>query len=298
MHHQLSSSRKQLIAERARVMRRLPCLRIASSGIEWYSESELVSQLTISHRSAFNMPDGFNMRVSTGPDPGRGIFERVLRHKGATRAAGSWIFASILVIACGGKTTDHSGIGGSSNVGGASFGGGGQINTGGTQGIATGGTTRTGGTAATGGVGIGGVGDGGTGATAGSSSASSGGARPGIDAACIYGVTYYRLGETFPAVDGCNTCACSSTGVNCTTLDCPCKPEVEWWHEYVSKDVAQCMTLEIACKTHTVSFVNACGCGCEESKTCPYVWDCSTWHVNCPAGADDKSFCPFASVWD
>ena len=30
----------------------------------------------------------------------------------------------------------------------------------------------------------------------------------------------YKIGETFPSADGCNTCACTANGVVCTRLAC------------------------------------------------------------------------------
>lgn len=40
------------------------------------------------------------------------------------------------------------------------------------------------------------------------------------DAACRYNGTSYALGDVFPAGDGCNSCTCTASGPNCTTLAC------------------------------------------------------------------------------
>lgn len=38
---------------------------------------------------------------------------------------------------------------------------------------------------------------------------------------CRYNGKIYKVGQSFPAVDGCNTCSCSSNGrVRCTLRAC------------------------------------------------------------------------------
>jgi hypothetical protein len=37
---------------------------------------------------------------------------------------------------------------------------------------------------------------------------------------CRAGGTSYRIGESFPAGDGCNTCSCSASGIACTLIAC------------------------------------------------------------------------------
>lgn len=49
----------------------------------------------------------------------------------------------------------------------------------------------------------------------------------GSSGVCVYNGRTYRLGDTFPAKDGCNTCKCLPVGdsgmttVGCTLVYCP-----------------------------------------------------------------------------
>jgi hypothetical protein len=38
----------------------------------------------------------------------------------------------------------------------------------------------------------------------------------GSSATCLYNGVYYTEGQSFPAIDGCNTCFCTAVGVACT----------------------------------------------------------------------------------
>lgn len=81
---------------------------------------------------------------------------------------------------------------------------------------------------------------------------------------CKYGGDTYSPGDSFPSIDGCNTCNCSSTGtVGCTKKACvSCNPVNEPWRDYIGTP-AQCMTIRYTCPSGWSSFQNACGCGCQ-----------------------------------
>ena len=42
---------------------------------------------------------------------------------------------------------------------------------------------------------------------------------------CVVGGKTYKIGETFPAPDGCNTCTCLAEGAACTEIACPPPPD-------------------------------------------------------------------------
>lgn len=82
-------------------------------------------------------------------------------------------------------------------------------------------------------------------------------------ATCTYNKQTYQPGDEFSAIDGCNTCTCSSTGsVGCTKKACVCDPANETNRTYVGTP-QQCMTLRYTCQPGWTPFSNACGCGCE-----------------------------------
>lgn len=112
-------------------------------------------------------------------------------------------------------------------------------------------------------------------------------------AECIYAGMGYLLGESFDALDGCNTCTCASGGgASCTEMNCPCDPDAEWHRSYVSTDPAECAIIDYACPGNTASFVNSCGCGCEQYSSCPEWFNCLP-----PAQCDIPALqaqCPFS----
>lgn len=81
--------------------------------------------------------------------------------------------------------------------------------------------------------------------------------------ACVYGGTVHLSGETFPSIDGCNTCSCGAEGVECTKKVCSCNPQREPDHHYVGSP-EQCLTIHFSCPAGQVQFSNPCGCGCVE----------------------------------
>jgi hypothetical protein len=117
--------------------------------------------------------------------------------------------------------------------------------------------------------------------------------------ACTFGGAEYVEGETFPAGDGCNTCTCAAGGqIACTKRFCPplpsCDPKKEWYRKYMTTDTQMCKTIKYTCPPNTGHFSNACGCGCEQDKTCPEWFNCMP-----PAGCDEKALkekCPYSGI--
>lgn len=89
--------------------------------------------------------------------------------------------------------------------------------------------------------------------------------------ACSYAGRTYPSGTTFPSTDGCNQCSCANGEVNCAELDCACNPWHEQWRAYITSDsdIVDCSAVDVACPEGSSPFVNACGCGCEQSPDCP-----------------------------
>jgi hypothetical protein len=93
-------------------------------------------------------------------------------------------------------------------------------------------------------------------------------------AACQYGGKGYFVGESMPALDGCNTCTCEASGmVACTEKACACHPGVDKLH-YILTDPHQCELAEYECPANTTPFQNGCGCGCAQAADCPPSIDC------------------------
>ncbi len=121
------------------------------------------------------------------------------------------------------------------------------------------------------------------------------------DAACEWQGEPYRVGETFPARDGCNTCVCQADGaIACTEMVCPtCDPAAETnRREYVSTDPVECALIDYLCVESTRTFNNDCGCGCEQSADCPDWIDCMPGSADA-ACADLEAFaarCPYTGV--
>lgn len=112
---------------------------------------------------------------------------------------------------------------------------------------------------------------------------------------CTYAGKTYTAGESFPALDGCNTCTCGSDGsVGCTKMACACSPKDEWYRKYVATSPSQCAVIDFLCPSNTTYFANACGCGCEQSSSCPQWFNCMP-----PASCDEtkiKTECPYSGI--
>lgn len=122
-----------------------------------------------------------------------------------------------------------------------------------------------------------------------------------VGAACSWNGASYGAGEVFPAGDGCNDCTCDAGGsVSCTEMLCPeCDPALEMnRREYIATSLDECAAIDYLCAENTFAFSNACGCGCEQSASCPEWIDCM------PGGADAEcadlaafaARCPFSGV--
>jgi hypothetical protein len=86
--------------------------------------------------------------------------------------------------------------------------------------------------------------------------------KSGPDKVCSYDGTSYSEGESFPSLDGCNTCTCGADGsVPCTKRLCDSCDQPG--RDYVSRDASDCARLRYFCIATMKSFSDACGCGCE-----------------------------------
>ena len=111
---------------------------------------------------------------------------------------------------------------------------------------------------------------------------------------CSYGSETYGIGETFPAHDGCNQCACETSGVSCTEKACACDPDQEWYRRYAARSPEACRSSDYACPANTTLFGNDCGCGCQQASNCPKVIDCEPGANN---GCESlKAECPYSDV--
>ncbi len=112
---------------------------------------------------------------------------------------------------------------------------------------------------------------------------------------CEYLGQTYSVGDEFPAGDGCNTCTCGAGGnVGCTKIACVCDPATEWHREYVALSPAECAVIDYTCPPNTTPFANDCGCGCEQSATCPEYFDCMP-----PSTCDIPQIeadCPYSTI--
>ena len=110
---------------------------------------------------------------------------------------------------------------------------------------------------------------------------------------CTYNGQSHPPFELFPSRDGCNQCSCGWTGARCGTEPCTCKPDTEWWRNYVSKSAGACKAIDYECPVNTKPFSNDCGCGCEESDECGEWVDCSPGVGSCDWM---KTSCPLSKV--
>ena len=78
---------------------------------------------------------------------------------------------------------------------------------------------------------------------------------------CVYDGQQYEPGDSFPATDGCNTCACGEDGaIACTLMACGCLYEDEW-HAYGDTFEAADGCNTCTCTHEGVACTEmACGC--------------------------------------
>lgn len=89
-------------------------------------------------------------------------------------------------------------------------------------------------------------------------------AGPGVSSGgptCSYGDDIYHVGDHFRAGDGCNTCTCTATGIDCTKSICSCNPDSEPDKHYILTP-QECQTSTWSCPAGQQKFQNECGCGC------------------------------------
>jgi len=93
---------------------------------------------------------------------------------------------------------------------------------------------------------------------------------------CEYGGATHLIGETFNQGDGCNTCICNSaTEFSCTKSICLCDPATETYRrKYLYTSPQLCAGADFLCPLNTSYFSNQCGCGCEQSPSCPETIGC------------------------
>jgi hypothetical protein len=116
---------------------------------------------------------------------------------------------------------------------------------------------------------------------------------------CSFLGVYYPVGAQFAAGDGCNSCTCLAPGEQaCTELACSCDPVLEeQQREYVGTSADECAVIDFACPQHTTYFGNACGCGCEQSPSCPEWFDCMPTPDAPPCDeAQIHTECPYSGI--
>jgi hypothetical protein len=77
-----------------------------------------------------------------------------------------------------------------------------------------------------------------------------------------------------------------------------CNPELEHNRNYLG-DPDRCLLIDYTCASPTMSFYNACGCGCEQDATCPETFDCRAGARIAPKLActpENLARCPFSAV--
>ena len=99
-------------------------------------------------------------------------------------------------------------------------------------------------------------------------------------------------GECPPEVQCYSRTLCGKT-VNCRS-SCGSQEEVN--RRYVSRDINQCALVDFTCQAETHSFVDECGCGCEQDSSCPAWVDCQPRSDQKPLDplCTDREKCPFS----
>ena len=162
----------------------------------------------------------------------------------------SSIFAVLtlaLLPGCSGTTAFESGDAGIGGVAGAGTGG-------------TGGSSSLGGTPSTGG----------------SSNLGAGGAIICCNAmpVCGAGDSTIANPDACPAGTQCYSLSICCTQIWCAKASSVCNVSTDYNLHYMGTSSAQCQTLRFACPANTTMFNNACGCGCQQSASCPEYVDC------------------------
>ena len=77
-----------------------------------------------------------------------------------------------------------------------------------------------------------------------------------------------------------------------------CSPSTEYSRTYVSTNPGKCDVVDFACPPNTTTFANFCGCGCQQSSTCPEWVDCapSSSPSNPLCGDAGRTKCPYTKI--
>jgi hypothetical protein len=85
-----------------------------------------------------------------------------------------------------------------------------------------------------------------------------------------------------------NDTACQETPSGCdystTCEDTGCDPETDYNYHYVS--TGKCKASDYKCPPNTTMFSNACGCGCRQRDTCPWLYPLNS-------SAELQAECPY-----
>lgn len=77
-----------------------------------------------------------------------------------------------------------------------------------------------------------------------------------------------------------------------------CDPAAETHRRsYVGASPPDCSVIKFSCQTNTTYFANACGCGCEQSASCPEWFDCMPSPQTPPCDpAQIQADCPYSGI--
>jgi hypothetical protein len=148
------------------------------------------------------------------------------------------------------------------------------------------------------GAGTGGKGSGfgGTSATGGSNTVGAGGA-----VICCNGMPLCGAGDTLiaspdacPAGTQCYSISLCCTQIWCAKASSVCNVSTDYNLHYVGTSSAQCQTIKFVCPTNTTMFSNACGCGCQQSASCPEYVDCMPG-PSTPNSLCSDNTCPYTT---
>lgn len=110
--------------------------------------------------------------------------------------------------------------------------------------------------------------------------------------ACAAGYSHGNSGCPLTTPNPCYTADECGGGMTCLKTSVVCDRAAEYNRRYQYADTTACQTANITCPSNTTVFKNACGCGCEQSATCPQWVDCMPGGTLSPMCSDSTN-CPF-----
>lgn len=132
-----------------------------------------------------------------------------------------------------------------------------------------------------------------------------GGSGAGGSVICCNAMPTCGMGETMlTSPNDCPAGAqCYSVSLCCTQIWCmkglrdagTCNPTADYNLHYVSTNVSQCPAIDFICPTNTTYFFNGCGCGCQQSASCPQYVDCMPGTGTPNALCTDSKACPYTT---